>query len=130
MERRSLLLPPDSPRGLRPRKSGSVALVGAGPGDPELLTLKAHKALQSADVILFDNLVSKEVLALAPPEIKRIPVGKKGYGASCRQEEINQLMIALAASGWNVVRLKAGDPLIFGRAEEEIDALEAAAITY
>jgi uroporphyrin-III C-methyltransferase/precorrin-2 dehydrogenase/sirohydrochlorin ferrochelatase len=125
-----LLLPPDSPRGLRPRKSGSVALVGAGPGDPELLTFKAHKALQRADVILFDHLVSKEVLALAPLESKRIPVGKKGYGASCRQDEINQLMVALAASGWNVVRLKAGDPLIFGRAEEEIAALEAAAIAY
>lgn len=130
MERKFLLLPPDSPCGLRPRKTGSVALVGAGPGDPELLTLKAHKALQSADVILFDNLVSKEVLALAPPEIKRIAVGKKGYGASCRQDEINQLVIALAASGWNVVRLKAGDPLIFGRAEEEIAALEAAGIAY
>jgi uroporphyrin-III C-methyltransferase/precorrin-2 dehydrogenase/sirohydrochlorin ferrochelatase len=92
--------------------------------------LKGHRALQRAEVILFDHLVSKEVLALAPLESKRIPVGKKGYGASCRQDEINQLMVALAASGWNVVRLKAGDPLIFGRAEEEIAALEAAAIAY
>jgi len=130
MERRSLQLPPDSSRGLRPRHTGSVALVGAGPGDPELLTLKAVKALQNADVILFDNLVSNEVLALAPGETRRVRVGKRGYAASCRQEEINGLMVALAASGWNVVRLKAGDPLIFGRAEEEIAALEEAGIAY
>jgi uroporphyrin-III C-methyltransferase / precorrin-2 dehydrogenase / sirohydrochlorin ferrochelatase len=115
---------------MQPRKAGSVALVGSGPGDPELLTLKALKALQSAEVILFDNLVSNEVLALAPPDIRRVRVGKKGYGASCRQEDINGLMVALATSGWKVVRLKAGDPLVFGRAEEEIAALEEAGIAY
>jgi uroporphyrin-III C-methyltransferase/precorrin-2 dehydrogenase/sirohydrochlorin ferrochelatase len=114
----------------RRRKTGTVALVGAGPGDPELLTLKALKALHAADVILCDNLVSAEVLALAPPETRRIRVGKSGYAPSCRQEEINQLMVALAGSGWRVVRLKAGDPLIFARAEEEIAALEKAGIAY
>ncbi len=123
-------LPPDTSLGLRRRKAGAVALVGAGPGDPELLTLKALKALQAADVILYDNLVSAEVLALAPAETKRIRVGKSGYAPSCRQEDINQLMVALAASGWQVVRLKSGDPLIFGRAQEEIAALETAGIAY
>ncbi len=121
-------LPPEHPRGLRARRPGSVTLVGAGPGDPELLTLKALKALQAAEIVLYDNLVSPEVLALAPAKTKRIRVGKKGYAPSCRQEDINGLMVALAASGWNVVRLKAGDPLIFGRAEEEILALENAGI--
>jgi len=125
-----LKLPPETSLGLRRRKGGAAALVGAGPGDPELLTLKALKALQAADVILYDNLVSAEVLALAPVETKRIRVGKSGYAPSCRQEDINQLMVALAASGWQVVRLKSGDPLIFGRAEEEIAALETAGIAY
>ncbi len=130
MERKSLRLPLENANDVRARKAGAVALVGAGPGDPGLLTLKALEALRSADVILFDNLVSDEVLALAPPQVRRVRVGKTGYGASCRQEEINQLMVALAGSGWNVVRLKAGDPLIFGRAEDEIAALEQAGIAY
>jgi uroporphyrin-III C-methyltransferase / precorrin-2 dehydrogenase / sirohydrochlorin ferrochelatase len=125
-----LRLPLEILNGVSPRKAGSVALVGAGPGDPGLLTLKALDALRGADVILFDNLVSDEVLALAPPQVRRVRVGKTGYGASCRQEEINLLMVALAGSGWNVVRLKAGDPLIFGRAEDEIAALECAGIAY
>jgi uroporphyrin-III C-methyltransferase/precorrin-2 dehydrogenase/sirohydrochlorin ferrochelatase len=123
-----LLLPPERPRHLR--KPGSVALVGAGPGDPELLTLKALKAIEAAEVVLHDNLVSPQVLALAPAQAKRIRVGKSGYGPSCRQDDINALMVALAASGWKVVRLKSGDPLIFGRAEEEIAALEQAGIAY
>lgn len=114
----------------RRRGSGCVALVGAGPGDPELLTVKAVKALRAADVVLYDNLVSPEILALIPPEAKRIRVGKKGYGPSCRQDEINGLMLALAASGWAVVRLKAGDPLIFARAEEEMAALADAGIAF
>lgn len=123
--------PPPRDGGRRARrKAGGVALVGAGPGDPELLTIKALKALQGADVILYDNLVSAEVLALAPPEVKRIRVAKIGYGRSCRQDDINQLMLALAGSGWQVVRLKSGDPLIFGRAEEEIEALEKAGIAF
>jgi uroporphyrin-III C-methyltransferase/precorrin-2 dehydrogenase/sirohydrochlorin ferrochelatase len=107
---------------------GSVTLVGAGPGDPELLTLRAVRALQSADVILFDDLVSREVLDFARREAKRMLVGKTGHGPSCKQDDINQLMVSLARQGKRVVRLKGGDPLIFGRAGEEIDACRAAGI--
>jgi uroporphyrin-III C-methyltransferase/precorrin-2 dehydrogenase/sirohydrochlorin ferrochelatase len=109
---------------------GRVWLVGAGPGDPELLTLKALRALRAADVILHDQLVSSDVLTLAPAHIERIDVGKKGYGRSCRQSDINTLMVEIARAGRRVVRLKAGDPLIFGRLEEEIDALQAAGISF
>ena len=112
------------------KQSGSVSLVGAGPGDPELLTLKALGALQEADVILHDQLVSTEVLALAPSRAERIHVGKKGYGAACRQNDINDLMVALASAGRRVVRLKAGDALMFGRLDEEIAALVAAGIAF
>ncbi len=111
-----------------PITRGSVALVGAGPGDPELLTLKALRALGSADVILHDRLVSPEALALARREATRILVGKTGGGPHCRQDDINGLMIRLAAEGKRVVRLKGGDPLIFGRAAEEIAACRAANI--
>lgn len=107
---------------------GSVTLVGAGPGDAELLTLKAMRALQAADVILFDDLVSDDVLELARREAKRLMVGKRGNRPSCKQEEINALMIKLARQGKRVVRLKGGDPMIFGRAGEEIAALEAVGI--
>ncbi|BBE72457.1 siroheme synthase CysG [Oharaeibacter diazotrophicus] len=107
---------------------GRVILVGAGPGDAELLTLKAVRALQAADVILFDDLVSDEVLELARREAKRMMVGKRGGRDSCRQEDINALMVQLARQGRRVVRLKAGDPMVFGRAGEEIAMLEAAGI--
>jgi uroporphyrin-III C-methyltransferase/precorrin-2 dehydrogenase/sirohydrochlorin ferrochelatase len=110
------------------RDSGSVALVGAGPGDPELLTLRAVRALQSADVILIDDLVSRQVLDFARREAKKMLVGKTGHGPACKQSEINELMIKLAKSGKRVVRLKGGDPLIFGRAGEEIAACRAAHI--
>ena len=110
------------------RPAGCVTLVGAGPGDPDLLTLKAMRALQSADVILFDDLVSAEVLELARREAKRMLVGKRGARESCRQDDINALMLKLAKQGKRVVRLKAGDPMIFGRAGEEIAALEAEGI--
>lgn len=109
-------------------ENGSVTLVGAGPGDPELLTLRAVRALQSADVILFDDLVSREVLDFARREARKMLVGKTGFGPSCRQEDINTLMVGLAKQGKRVVRLKGGDPLIFGRASEEIDACTAAGI--
>ncbi|HEX8063234.1 MAG TPA: siroheme synthase CysG [Allosphingosinicella sp.] len=112
----------------RPRRQGRVALVGAGPGDPELLTLKAVRALQSATVILYDDLVGPEILELARRESKRIAVGKTGRGPSCRQSDINARMVALALAGENVVRLKGGDPLVFGRATEELDACRAAGI--
>ncbi len=103
---------------------GRITLVGAGPGDAELLTLKAVRALQSADVILFDDLVSEEVLELARREAKRMLVGKRGGRESCRQEDINALMVSLARQGRHVVRLKSGDPMIFGRAGEEIAEIE------
>lgn len=104
---------------------GRVTLVGAGPGDAGLITLKAVRAMQAADVILFDDLVSDEVLELARREARRILVGKRGGRESCRQEEINALMVKLARAGKRVVRLKSGDPAIFGRAGEEIERLEA-----
>jgi uroporphyrin-III C-methyltransferase / precorrin-2 dehydrogenase / sirohydrochlorin ferrochelatase len=109
-------------------QAGSVVLVGAGPGDPELLTLRAVRALQSADVILFDNLVSAEVLDFARREAKKMLVGKTGYAPSCRQDDINALMVSLAKAGRRVVRLKGGDPMIFGRADEEIAACRKAGI--
>lgn len=110
------------------QRVGRVTLVGAGPGDAELLTLKAMRALQSADVILFDDLVSGDVLELARREAKRLMVGKRGGRASCAQDDINDLMTRLALQGKHVVRLKSGDPMIFGRAGEEIEHLERAGV--
>lgn len=107
---------------------GRVTLVGAGPGDPELLTLKAIRALQSADIILYDDLVSSDVLEFARREARRMLVGKTGYGPSVKQDDINALIVSLASQGKHVVRLKGGDPGIFGRAGEEIAACEAAGI--
>ncbi len=112
------------------QQMGHVSLVGAGPGDPELLTLKALRALRSADAILFDDLVAPEVLDFARREAKRILVGKTGYRPSCKQDDIIALMLSLARSGKRVVRLKSGDPMIFGRAAEEIAALEQAGIPF
>jgi uroporphyrin-III C-methyltransferase / precorrin-2 dehydrogenase / sirohydrochlorin ferrochelatase len=111
-----------------PADAGTVTLVGAGPGNPELLTLRAVRALQSADIILIDDLVAPEILDFARREAKKMLVGKTGYGPSCRQDEINSLMIRLARAGKRVVRLKGGDPMIFGRAGEEIAACRAAGI--
>lgn len=107
---------------------GSVTLVGAGPGDPELLTVKALRALQSATTILYDHLIGGDVLELARREARRIAVGKTGYGPSCEQTDINELMVKLALAGENVVRLKGGDPMIFGRAAEEIEACRVAGL--
>lgn len=109
-------------------RGGRVTLVGAGPGDAGLLTLNAVRALQSADVILFDALVSDEVLELARREARRMLVGKRGGRDSCRQQDINDLMVKLARQGRHVVRLKAGDPSVFGRAGEELAQLAAAGI--
>jgi len=110
------------------QQAGSVVLVGAGPGNPELLTLRAVRALQSADVILFDDLVAPDILDFARREAKKMLVGKTGHKASCRQDDINALMISLARAGRRVVRLKGGDPMIFGRADEEIAACRTAGI--
>jgi uroporphyrin-III C-methyltransferase/precorrin-2 dehydrogenase/sirohydrochlorin ferrochelatase len=107
---------------------GSVALVGAGPGDPELLTLKAVRTLQSADVVLYDDLVAPAVVEMSRREAEKIYVGKRGHKPSCRQDHIVSLMVSLASQGKRVVRLKGGDPMIFGRATEEISALRAEGI--
>jgi len=108
--------------------TGRVTLVGAGPGDAEYLTLKAVRALQAADVILFDDLVDDAVLELARREAKRLLVGKRGGRESCRQEDINDMMVRLARQGKHVVRLKSGDPMVFGRGGEELDRLAAEGI--
>jgi len=108
--------------------AGSVTLVGAGPGDPELLTLRAVRALQSADIILIDDLVAPAILDCARREAKKMMVGKTGFAPSCKQDEINALMVGLAKAGRRVVRLKGGDPMIFGRAGEEIAACRKAGI--
>ena len=112
------------------QSTGYVMLVGAGPGDPELLTLKAVLALQSADVVLFDDLVAPRVLELARREAERINVGKRGYKPSSKQGDISALIVEQALKGRRVVRLKGGDPMIFGRANEEIAALQAAAVPF
>lgn len=110
------------------RRVGEVIIVGAGPGDPELLTLKAMRELQSADVIVYDRLVGAGVLELGRREARRIAVGKEGHGPACRQDDINDLIVRLAREGRRVVRLKGGDPTIFGRAGEEVEACRAADI--
>lgn len=109
-------------------ETGKVFLVGAGPGDPELLTLKAAKALRSADVVLHDELVSAEILALILPHARLINVGKRAGRPSPSQAEINHLLIENALLGLQVVRLKGGDPFIFGRGGEELEALRQAGI--
>jgi len=103
--------------------SGLISIVGAGPGDPELLTVKALKSIQEADYLLHDALVSKEILDLARPDVQRIYVGKvyhDGQDQTERQDWINQLLIELVSKGFKVCRLKSGDPMIFGRGAEEI----------
>lgn len=110
--------------------SGRVILVGAGPGDAELLTIKALKALQWAQVVVYDRLVSDDVLALIPATTEKIYVGKERSKHWLRQDRINQLLIDLARDGQRVVRLKGGDPFIFGRGGEELEALAANAIPF
>jgi uroporphyrin-III C-methyltransferase len=110
--------------------SGKVYLVGAGPGDPELLTLKALRLLRKADAVLHDDLVAPEILKLISPAARLHNVSKRCGKKNISQEEINFLMIALADSGLQVIRLKSGDPMIFGRAGEEIDALRKANVAY
>lgn len=111
-----------------PAREGEVLFVGAGPGDPDLLTLKARKALDTADVILHDRLITPEILELARREAILIDVGKTGFGPHTAQETINALLVEHAQNGAQVVRLKAGDATIFGRLDEELTACEAAGI--
>ena len=107
---------------------GEVWLVGAGPGDPELLTIKALKVLQKADVVVHDGLVSDEILDLAPETARRISVAKRKSRHSYSQDEINRMLVAFALEGLTVVRLKGGDPFIFGRGGEELEACRAAGV--
>jgi uroporphyrin-III C-methyltransferase len=110
--------------------SGKVYLVGAGPGDPELLTLKAWHVLQFANVVLHDDLVSQEILRILPRAAQLVNVGKRCGAKGISQAEINALMVQLAHEGKIVARLKSGDPLLFGRAGEEMEALRQAAIEF
>ncbi|MEM1386928.1 MAG: siroheme synthase CysG [Pseudomonadota bacterium] len=114
----------------RQARPGHIAFVGAGPGDPDLLTLKARKALDEADVVIYDRLVAPEILELARREAVMIEAGKTGFGPSKPQEEINALATEHAGRGAQVVRLKSGDGAVFGRLDEEIDAADAAGIAW
>ncbi len=111
-----------------PGARGCVTLVGAGPGDPELLTLKALKAIQAATVLLVDDLVNPAIVALAAPTARVIHVGKRGGCKSTPQSFIEKLMLTAASEGENVVRLKGGDPFLFGRGGEEVAHLQAAGV--
>ena len=114
--------------GLRDQPAGHVALVGAGPGDPESLTCKALRLIRQAKVVVSDRLVSPEILALIPPHVRRIDVGKMPKCHRLPQDGINALLVDLAGQGLRVVRLKGGDPLIFGRGSEKAGELRAAGI--
>jgi uroporphyrin-III C-methyltransferase/precorrin-2 dehydrogenase/sirohydrochlorin ferrochelatase len=112
------------------RADGRVTLVGAGPGDPDLLTIKAFRALQDADIVFYDELVSPEILDRARRDAARIPVGRRAGKPGIGQDAINRLLIEAAKSGQRAVRLKGGDPFVFGRGGEEIEALREAGIAY
>ncbi len=114
--------------GARGRAAGAVWLVGAGPGDPELLTIKALKVLQRADVVVHDGLVTSGILDLAPASARRISVAKRKSRHAYSQDEINRMLVAFALEGLTVVRLKGGDPFIFGRGGEELEAAREAGI--
>lgn len=110
--------------------SGFVSIVGAGPGDPGLLTLKAAERLQAAQAVVYDALVRPEVVALAPPSARRIFAGKRAGGPCLAQSSVNRLLVALARQGLRVVRLKGGDPFLFGRGAEEALALRGAGVDF
>src|SRR2546422_3943738 len=109
---------------------GKVHLVGAGPGDPDLLTVKALRLLRTADIVFHDDLVSPQILGLIPAGTHVESVGKRCGHTSVTQQQIHSLLINAAREGWEVVRLKSGDPLVFGRAGEEMEALRQAGIDF
>lgn len=115
-------------QGDKSRNAGRVWLVGAGPGDPDLLTVKALRVLGTADVVVHDGLVSREILALAPHSAQLISVAKRKSRHTFAQDEINAMLVAFALEGLTVVRLKGGDPFIFGRGGEELEACRAAGV--
>ena len=116
--------------GVRPIRRGKVWLVGAGPGDPELLTVRAHRLLTSASVVAYDELVPAGVLALAPATAERIPVGRRAGGCRHHEARIHPLIVERALEGKDVVRLKGGDPFVFGRGGEEAEELAAARVPF
>jgi uroporphyrin-III C-methyltransferase len=116
--------------GVRAVRRGKVWLVGAGPGDPELLTVRAHRLLASARVVAYDELVSPAVLALAPADAERIPVGRRAAGCRHHEARIHPLVVLRAIEGHEVVRLKGGDPFVFGRGGEEAEELAAARVPF
>jgi uroporphyrin-III C-methyltransferase/precorrin-2 dehydrogenase/sirohydrochlorin ferrochelatase len=116
--------------GVRSVQRGKVWLVGAGPGDPELLTVRAHKILQTASVVAYDELVSPAILALAPPNAERIAVGRRANGCRHHEARIHPLVVIRALEGKDVVRLKGGDPFVFGRGGEEAAELVEARIPF
>ena len=109
--------------------TGRVVLVGAGPGDPDLITVKGARALADADVVVYDRLAAPELLALAPEDAERIYVGKQPGGHAMKQDAINEVLVANARLGRTVVRLKGGDPFVFGRGGEEVLACARAGVT-
>ena len=109
---------------------GKVYLVGAGPGDPGLITVKGAECLRRADVVVYDRLVSPELLALAPPEAERVFMGKEPDTPSGFQDQINDTLVKAALEGKTVVRLKGGDPFVFGRGGEEVDTLAKAGVPF
>src|ERR1019366_344802 len=120
----------DDRDGVRQVRRGRVWLVGAGPGDPELLTVRAHRLITGAGVLAYDELVSPAILALAPASAERIPVGRRAAGCRHHEARIHPLVVLRALAGHEVVRLKGGDPMVFGRGGEEAEELEAARVPF
>lgn len=116
--------------GVRAVRRGKVWLVGAGPGDPELLTVRAHRLIASARVVAYDELVSSAILALAPVDAERIPVGRRAGGCRHHEARIHPAIVLRALEGEDVVRLKGGDPFVFGRGGEEAEELNAARVPF